>query len=98
MAIPPEEVRRVAALARLEIPEDRLDRVARELSAVLEYAAVLRNLDLAGCEPSSFAPGGVPLRADEPAAGLAREDALAMAPEAEEGFFLVPPFVEDLEP
>ncbi len=99
MAIGREEVARIAELARLEIPADRVERLAAELSEVLEYARVLEGLDLAGCEPLAFAAPGAPLRADEPdGRRLAAEDALAMAPEAEGGFFLVPPVVEYLEP
>ena len=95
MAIRPDEVRRIAELARLEIREEELDRVAAELSAVLEYAQALKRLDLAGCEPSSFAPPAEPLRADEPEERrLSPREALAMAPEAEGGFFVVPPVVE----
>ena len=99
MAIPPEEVRRIAALARLEIPDDEVERVARELSAVLDYAQVLRRLDLDGCEASGWAPADAGLRPDEPGGrGLSREDALAMAPEVEGGFFVVPPVLETPEP
>jgi len=92
MAIPRDEVRRIAELARLEIREEDLDRVAAQLSAVLDYARALKRLDLAGCEPLSFAPPAAALRADEPdGRGLTPRQALAMAPEAEGGCFLVPP-------
>ena len=94
-----EEVERIAELARLEIPEARMDRMAAELSAVLEFVGALNRLDLAGREPTTFAPTGRPLRADEvDDRCLSTEDALAMAPEAEDGFFLVPPIVENLNP
>jgi len=94
-----EEVERIAELARLEIPEARLGRMAAELSAVLDFVGALNRLDLAAYEPTGFAPEGVPLRADE-ADGrrLSNEQALAMAPETEGGFFLVPPIVENLNP
>ena len=92
MAIPREEVRRIAELARLELREEDLDRIVAELSAVLDYAQALKRLDLAGCEPPSCAARGAPLRADEPdGRRLAPGEALAMAPEAEGGFFVVPP-------
>ena len=94
-----EEVERIAELARLEIPEARLERVAAELSAVLDFVGALNRLELGGYQPTSFAPEGAALRADE-ADGrrLSNEQALAMAPEAEAGFFLVPPIVENLNP
>ena len=94
-----DEVLRIAELARLEIPEDQLDRLAGQLSQVLDFAATLHQLDLAGCEPTVFAPADAPLRADEPdGRRLTPEAATANAPEAEEGFFLVPPIVENVNP
>jgi aspartyl-tRNA(Asn)/glutamyl-tRNA(Gln) amidotransferase subunit C len=99
MSISRDDVRKIAELARLEIPEDRMARVARELSAVLDYAASLGQLDLEGCEPTAFAPGDAPLREDRlDDRRLGSETALAAAPEAEPGFFLVPPIVENLNP
>jgi len=99
MAIRRDEVLRIAELARLEVPDAELERVAAELSAVLEYAQALNRLDLAGCEPLGFAPAGAPLREDAPdGRQLGAERALAMAPEAEGGFFVVPPVVENLAP
>ena len=96
MAIPRDEVRRIAELARLELGEEELERVAGELAAVLDYARALQRLDLAGCEPRSLVAPGTALRADGPdGQGLAPDDALAMAPEAEGGFFVVPPVVEN---
>ena len=99
MAITPEDVRRIAELARLEIPHQREDRMALELSAVLEFVATLDRLDLAGCEPTSFASPDTPLRDDLPdGRRLANDEALAMAPAREHGFFLVPPIVENVNP
>jgi Asp-tRNA(Asn)/Glu-tRNA(Gln) amidotransferase C subunit len=42
MSISRDDVKRIAELARLEIPEDRIERTARELSAVLDYATPAR--------------------------------------------------------
>jgi aspartyl-tRNA(Asn)/glutamyl-tRNA(Gln) amidotransferase subunit C len=98
MAIRPDEVRHVAGLARLELGEDEVERVAAELTAVLEYAAVLRRLDDGAAAPAPAAAGPSRLREDETAAPLAADDALAMAPESEGGFFVVPAFVESPEP
>jgi aspartyl-tRNA(Asn)/glutamyl-tRNA(Gln) amidotransferase subunit C len=99
MSISRDDVRKIAELARLEIPEDRMGRMASELSAVLDYAASLGQLDLKGCEPTAFAPADAPLREDRlDDRRLAPEAALAAAPEGEQGFFLVPPIVENLNP
>ncbi len=99
MSIDRDEVRRIAALAKLEIPEDAIDRIAAQLSSVLEFAAALGELDLAGCEPTVLAPDA-PGRADDAPGGrtFAPGTATAGAPEADDDFFLVPPVVENLEP
>ena len=48
---------------------------------------------------TGFAPGAAPLREDElDGRRLTPEQALAAAPEGEDGFFLVPPIVENLNP
>jgi aspartyl-tRNA(Asn)/glutamyl-tRNA(Gln) amidotransferase subunit C len=92
-------VNRIAELARLEIPEDQVERLAEQLSQVLDFAATLSQLDLEDCEPTVFAPTDVPLRADQPnGRRLTAERALSMAPESEPGFFLVPPIVENVNP
>ncbi|MBI1799211.1 MAG: Asp-tRNA(Asn)/Glu-tRNA(Gln) amidotransferase subunit GatC [Candidatus Eisenbacteria bacterium] len=99
MAIHREELIRIAELARLEVPEEDRDAMCRQLSEVLEFAESLRRLDLEGCEPSVFAPADSPLRDDRPdARRLDAARATAGAPESEDGFFLVPPIVENLEP
>ena len=94
-----DEVRGIAELARLEIADDEIQRTAAELSAILDFMTMLRRLDLAGCEPTSFAPAEAPLRADETdGRRLTPEQALSAAPEADDGYFLVPPIVENLSP
>ena|SRR5690348_3057197 len=99
MAIRREDVERIAELARLEIPPADLERVRAELSSVLDFVATLSKLDLEGFEPSTFAPSGAPLKSDEPnGRRLDPGTATAGAPEGEDGFFLVPPIVENLAP
>lgn len=99
MSIEDAEVRRIAALARLEIADDEVHRVAGQLSSVLDFAATLNELDLEGCEPTAFAPPEARLREDVPdARRLGVEDVMAGAPLGRDGFIVVPPVVENLEP
>jgi len=99
MSISRDDVNRIAELARLEIPEADADLLAGQLSQVLDFAATLNRLDLEGCEPTAFAPADAPLRDDAPdGRRLTPERALEGAPEGEDGFFLVPPVVENLAP
>lgn len=99
MAIDRAEAARIAALAKLAIPEEQLDTVAAQLSQVLGFVAMLDELPLADAAPTAFAPASEPLRADVPdGRTLAEGVATAQAPEGEHDFFLVPPVVENLEP
>ena len=86
-----DQVLHVARLARLELDEDEVERMASELSKVLEHVDRIRELDLDGVTPTAHAVelAGV-MRADEPVPGLSHEQALAAAPEPVAGGFGVP--------
>jgi len=81
----------VAKLARLQLDEDELQKMAVELSAVLDHVDTIRELDLSDVEPTSHAVdlAGV-MRADEPEPCLDRDAVLAAAPEPVDGGFGVP--------
>jgi aspartyl-tRNA(Asn)/glutamyl-tRNA(Gln) amidotransferase subunit C len=99
MAIRPEEVRRIAELARLDLPEERLAAVAAQLSRVLDFVATLEKLDLAAERPETLTDPAGALREDEgDGRRLGAERATAGAPEAEPEFFIVPPIVENVNP
>ena len=76
------QVLHVARLARLELSEDEVERMAGELSKVLDHIEHIRELDLAGVDPTSHVidVAGV-VRADEPKPSLPLEAVLASAPE-----------------
>ncbi len=82
------QVHHVARLARLELDEEEVERMARELSAVLEHVERIGELDLDGVEPTSHVIELVnALRPDDPRPSLPREAALDSAPDvAAEGF------------
>jgi aspartyl-tRNA(Asn)/glutamyl-tRNA(Gln) amidotransferase subunit C len=91
MAITREDVLHVAALARLEIPEDQVDQVRDQLGAILEAVGKVSELDLAGVEPMTHPLDLVNEWAeDEPRPSLPREEALANAPDPVDGAFRVP--------
>jgi aspartyl-tRNA(Asn)/glutamyl-tRNA(Gln) amidotransferase subunit C len=91
MAISREDVIHVAHLARLEIPEDEIDRVREELGAILEAVGKVSELDLDGVEPTSHPLDVVNVYGeDEPRPSLPREDALRNAPDPANGAFRVP--------
>src|ERR1039458_10562533 len=86
-----EEVRHVARLARLQLSDEEVDRIAVELASVLEHIATIEQLDLDAVEPTSHVVTVEnALRPDEPQPPLARERALASAPALADGGFPAP--------
>lgn len=76
------QVLHVARLARLDLDEAEVERMASELSKVLDHIEKIRELDLQGVAPTSHVVDVTgALRADEPQPCLAPEVALAAAPE-----------------
>ena len=91
MAITRDDVLHVAALARLEIPDDEVDAVRDQLGAILEAVGKVSELDLAGVEPMTHPLDLVNEWAeDEPRPSLLRDEALANAPDPSDGSFRVP--------
>jgi aspartyl-tRNA(Asn)/glutamyl-tRNA(Gln) amidotransferase subunit C len=91
MAITREQVLHVASLARLEIPEDEIERVQEQLGAILEAVSKVSELELADIEPTSHPLDLVNVFGeDEPRPSLPQEEALANAPDPAEGAFRVP--------
>jgi aspartyl-tRNA(Asn)/glutamyl-tRNA(Gln) amidotransferase subunit C len=91
VAIGREDVLHVAALARLEIPESEIERVQEQLGAILEAVGKVSELDLADVEPTSHPLDLVNVwDPDEPRSSLTREQALANAPDPQQGMFRVP--------
>ncbi len=85
------QVLHVARLAQLELSEEELERMAGELSRVLDHVEKIRELDLEGVPPTSHVVDvPAPLRADKPEPCLPRDVVLASAPEAVRGGFGVP--------
>jgi aspartyl-tRNA(Asn)/glutamyl-tRNA(Gln) amidotransferase subunit C len=86
-----EQVLHVARLARLELTDEEVERMAKELSHVLDHIEKIRELDLEGVPPTSHVVDVVnALRADEPQPSLPRDVVLAAAPEPREEGFGVP--------
>lgn len=86
-----DQVLHVARLARLELGEQEVARMAEELSKVLDHIEKIRELDLEGVTPTSHVIDVVnALRADDPEPSLPREVILAAAPEPLHDGFGVP--------
>jgi aspartyl-tRNA(Asn)/glutamyl-tRNA(Gln) amidotransferase subunit C len=92
-----EEVRRIAALARLRLSAEEEQTFAVQLSAILAHVEQLRELDVSGVEPMThaLAAGEAPaLRPDVVRESLAPDEALANAPAREGTCFKVPRIIE----
>jgi aspartyl-tRNA(Asn)/glutamyl-tRNA(Gln) amidotransferase subunit C len=95
MSVTPQDVRKIARLARLAAPEDRLEALAGELNGILAWIEQLNEVDVDGVEPlTSAVATTLPMREDVVTDGNIRDDVLANAPRSEEGFFVVPKVVE----
>ncbi len=94
MAITRDEVLHVARLARLDLRDEEVERLTRELGAILEAVGKVAELDLTEVRPTSHPLAIVNVLADdEPDASLELRDVLANAPAVEGPMFRVPPTV-----
>ena len=94
--VTPQRVRATADLARLDLKDSEVAPLAAQIQKILGYIAELDALDTTDVHPTSHVLDlAMPLRADVPRPGVNREEALAQAPRAEAGAFVVPQFVEE---
>ena len=88
--ITPVEVRRIAALAYIEISDDQVDHFAAELEQIMEYVRRLQAVDVHGVAPTSQISGlSNVMRADEVQPGLTYEQIQQNAPDWLDGHFKV---------
>ena len=93
--IDPDQVRRIARLARINLTIDELDQFAGQLSDILNYVDQLSQLNTEGVEPTTH-----PLkisnvfRQDQIGQSLSNDQALANAPQTHRDFFAVPKVLE----
>ncbi|MFP5333135.1 MAG: Asp-tRNA(Asn)/Glu-tRNA(Gln) amidotransferase subunit GatC [Acidimicrobiia bacterium] len=89
------DIAHVARLARLDLGPEELDTYRDQLGVILEHAAKVQALDTDGVHPTAH-----PLqmtntfRDDEVRPSLDRDEVLAAAPEARDGYFVVPPAMD----
>lgn len=94
MKITKNEVLHVAELAHLELDEESIERFAGQIGEILEYVDTLNQLDTKDITPTSHAIFlNNAFRQDEERKHLDNDEALANAPEKEDGGFIVPKVV-----
>ena len=95
MAVDTDTVRRIAMLARLNVPEDELDGLAGELNKILNWMDLLNGADTDGVAPmTAVKPMPLRQRADAVTEGGIADDLVANTPEAAGAFFTVPKVIE----
>ena len=95
MSLDKATVRRIATLARIEVPDADLGTVAEQLSGIMGWIEQLKEVNTDNVAPMS---GGtdlkLPWRKDEVTDGDKVDQVLANAPDGHDGFFTVPMVVE----
>ena len=95
MKITKDQVLYVADLARLDLDEASIDKFAGQIGKILDYVDKLNEIDTEGIRPTSHAISLTnAFREDEQKEHLERDQALANAPQKEEGAFVVPKIIE----
>ncbi len=95
MSVTKDDVRKVANLARIDLPEDRVEPMTDELNGILKWIEQLDEVDVEGVEPmTSVVETALPMRDDVVTDGNIQDKILVNAPRSEDGFFVVPKAVE----
>jgi len=95
MSVDRETVRRIAHLARIELPEERVAPLETELNQILGWVEQLAEVDTENVPPmTSVVDMSLKRRADAVTDGGYAEDVTRNAPACEYGFFVVPKVVE----
>ena len=90
-----EEVRRIADLARLELAPDELAAMQQELNGILALVDQMRAVDTTGVEPMSHPQAAMQRLRDDAVPETDQRAAFqSIAPQVEEGLYLVPKVIE----
>jgi aspartyl-tRNA(Asn)/glutamyl-tRNA(Gln) amidotransferase subunit C len=95
MSVDKDTVRRIAKLARLAVPENRLEPMAGELNGIFQWVEMLGEVNVEGVPAmTSVVAQKLKWRQDKVNDGNQADALLANAPEGEDHFFVVPKVVE----
>ena len=93
-----EDVRKVAKLCRLEIPEDDIEKYSNQLEGILEYIAQLERIDTLNVPPTTRAVEVVNVFREDTIVSSSsdvRDKILDLAPQREGEFFRVPKILSE---
>ena len=95
MSVDKATVRHIARLARIALPEERVEPMMAELNGILGWIEQLRDVNIEGVEPmTSVVAQKLKMREDVVTAGGDAGAIVANAPQSEDNFFVVPKVVE----
>ncbi|MEE8518525.1 MAG: Asp-tRNA(Asn)/Glu-tRNA(Gln) amidotransferase subunit GatC [Dehalococcoidia bacterium] len=91
-----DEVRKVAALCKIGLSDDEVERLRDEMASLLAEVGVLQSIDTTDVEPTGHAVEGVHtvMRDDTPGESLSPEEVLSNAPRREGDYFRVQAVME----
>ena len=94
-SITSDEIKKLAALSKLSIADDEMDKYSKELSDILDYVSQLKNVDTRNIEPLFNVLDQVNApKPDEPQPSITQKLALKNAPEVSDEFFQVPEVIK----
>lgn len=95
MEIKKETVQHVAHLARIDLKDNELEKMAHQLKDILDFIDKLKTLKVENISPTShILPINTVLREDKSAESLSIDKTLSNAPQKKGNFFVVPKVIE----
>jgi aspartyl-tRNA(Asn)/glutamyl-tRNA(Gln) amidotransferase subunit C len=95
MSLSAEEIKHIATLARLKIDDEQAAYYAAQLSQIMELVEQMNQFDTSDIEPMSHPQdAALRMRDDEVTETDHRDEYQAIAPQAEDGLYLVPRVIE----
>ena len=95
MSVDKDTVRRIAKLARLAVPENRLEPMAGELNGIFQWVEMLAEVNVEGVPAmTSVVAQKLKWRQDKVSDCGQADDLMINAPDAEDHFFVVPKVIE----
>ncbi len=95
MKVYAEDVKYIAQLSRLTVPDSEMEKFTEQFNQILNYADILQHIDTAGIEATPYVlPISNAFREDVAKPGVTHEEALQNAPAVHNGGFRVPRVIE----
>ena len=94
-----KEIKKIAALAKIDISDDEMGNYSEQISRILEYMSTLDEVDTSNIEEFStqLLNDDQNIREDDPDESLDRDDIMNLAPNSDGVYFKVPKIINDDE-